>query len=143
MLWLETAASSHDAHSFAVAVEAIDWQARPADEIARAVQLALIAGAHIQARRLAMDGAARFPDHPELRKAAHILQPPTATVVAGNGNEAWRGNMEWLHDNWEQYKNKWIALRGGELLAVADSVDELVEKAGDPREAGYLLTKPW
>ncbi len=35
--------------------------------------LALMAGAHLAARYLAMEGAERFPDHAELQKMAHMV----------------------------------------------------------------------
>lgn len=140
MLWLETAASSRDAHSFAIAVEAIDWQVRPADETARAVDLALKVGAPTLARTLAMEGADRFPDHPELRKMAYVLAPPKARIVPGQPDTSWKANRAWLLAHRHEYAGQWIALLDGVLLGADASFDKLVARIGDVRGTGIFLT---
>jgi hypothetical protein len=81
MAQLEAAAEAstvYDVAPFVAAYEAIDWEERTADDYARAIQLALSAGAgaHPITRKLAMEGSERYPDHAELQKAAYILAPP-------------------------------------------------------------------
>ncbi|MEW5986556.1 MAG: hypothetical protein AB1791_07990 [Chloroflexota bacterium] len=146
MAQLEKAAAAsdpYDVSAFVTAVKAVDWDSRPAADFVRAVYLALNAGAHLTARHLAMAGAARFPDHAELQKMAYILAPPKATVSKSGPHPENKGNMAWLKENWDTYRGRWVALRGGQLLAVADSLDGLVAQVGEIRNTSILVTSIW
>lgn len=146
MARLEAAAEAstpYDVAPFVRAYEAIDWEEQTADDFARAVRLALWVGAHLVARNLALEGARYYPQHIELKKMAHILAPPKATVSKGPPDPWVKGNMIWLKAHWDEYKGQWVALRGGQLLATADSFDEIIEQVGEVRNTGILVTQLW
>ncbi len=67
---LESAAGAGDERGFVEACTYIDWTIQPPNATMRAVRLAIAAGAPLSARRLAMEGAQRHPQHAELQKAA-------------------------------------------------------------------------
>lgn len=128
---LEKAAFAKDEMAFLAARQAIDWRERPAEDFVRAVDLALMAGAFVAARNLSAEGAKRFPDYAELKNMARILAPPTVRSSPSDGNRTWKANKLWLKRHWNGYKGKWVALRDGALLAVGDSLAEVIEQVGD------------
>lgn len=143
MLWLEVTADEGELAAFVRLANAINWQQRSAEAFARAVQLALKVGAHLTARKLALTAAQRFPEHAELAKAARILAPPVARVVASEQGANWTGNMEWLQAHRAEYEGRWVALRSGSLVTTAGSLADLLAQVGDPRERDILVTKVW
>jgi len=143
MAALQAAAEAKDELAFLTARKAIDWAARPAEDFVHAVQLALMAGAFVAARNLAAEGAERYSDHAELQKMAYILAPPKVTVVKGKTNTTWKADRAWLKTHWDAYRGHWVALRNGELLGAADSLDGLVDQVGEIRGKGILVTPIW
>lgn len=121
----------------------IDWSERPAEDYVRAVYLALNSGAHLVARNLAMQGAERYPADAELQKMAYVLAPPKVTVSKLPPKPGIRADRDWLQANWDTYKGKWVALRNGELLGVADSLDDLLKEVGEIENTGILVTQLW
>jgi hypothetical protein len=93
--------------------------------IIQAVHQSPAKGAHLQARRLAIQGTNLYPDNAELAKMAHILARPVVTRRKGKNSGDARNNQLWLKRNFDNYKGKWVALRNGKLLGVADSMREL------------------
>jgi len=136
---LEIAAEMGDETAFVQAASEIDWSQRPAADFARAVHLALAAGAHLLARKLAAQGAKLHPDHPELQKMSHILAPPRVVKVDLPPVSSARANLTWLRAHADEYKGQWVALRDGSLLATAATADEL--KARLESTDGILLTR--
>jgi hypothetical protein len=49
------------------------------------------------------------------------------------------GAMEWLKEHWGEYPGEWVAVRDGELLGHAATLDELKRQIGSLRIA--LVTK--
>jgi hypothetical protein len=144
MAALEAAAersSVYDVSPFVTACEQVDWRERPAEAFVRGVRLALKVGAHIIARKLALEGAERFPEHAELKKMAHILGPPKVTVSNRPPEPVVGDNMAWLTAHWEEYKGQWVALRDGKVLATADSFEGVIELVGPVKNTGVLVTK--
>ena len=133
----------HNISPFAQMFQRIDWSTRPVEDIVEGAQLALGVGAHLLARDLVMGNASRFPDHPELQKMAHILAPPRVKVSPTPPNRSRKGNMVWLKNHWEAYRGKWVALRSGELLAVADSMNALLEQVGEVKNTNIMVTPIW
>jgi len=121
---LARAAEAGDAQAFVTAYQAIDWATRTADEVERAIQWALAAGAHLAARALATNGAAQYPDAAELQKAARILAPPKL-LRRLPADPTIRANHEWLRSHRLDYHGQWVALRNGQLLANGDSLQAL------------------
>jgi hypothetical protein len=143
MAALEAAAYAKDERAYLRARKAIDWSKRPPTDFVRAVDLAFLAGAYMAARNLSREGAELYPDHAELQKMAYVLAPPQ--VIAGNTgpHPDIEANRQWLKANWNQYRGHWVALKDGQLLGVADSLDALVEQIGEIRNTGILVTSLW
>jgi hypothetical protein len=140
LLPLEAAAAGQDEQAFWQASREIDWNRMPAADIARAVELALMAGAYTTARQLATNGYQRFPNHTRLQKMAHILAAPEATTVKSEDRAVWQANRQWLRTHQHEYRGKWVALRNGELLGVADSPADLSVQLGEIKGKGIFLT---
>ena len=118
-----------------------DVSIRTPDEVVHAIRQALEAGEAGRARHLAIAGAQRYPDHAELHKYARVLAPPTARVVPASpaSRASVKANGAWLKAHRTAYLGRWIALRAGTVVRVADSFEALVADLGDT--TGLLLTK--
>ena len=136
-------ATPDDVSPFVAVYQQIDWMTRRADDFAQATRLALSVGAHLIARECALAGRQRFPDHPELQKMARVLSPPKARSVPRAGSSSWPANRAWLKQHWDDYRGHWVALRDGQLLAVADDVDGLVAQVGKLKDTNILVTPVW
>ena len=141
---LRTAADSGDEIGFIVALREAPRDALTAQDWELAIRLALQAGAHVQARELAQEGARRFPNDQRLQKRAHILSPPRvvgAFSVESENAAAQKADHEWMRTHWGEHRGQWIALRNGQLLGTASTLRELREQL---RRAGIDLTiKPF
>jgi len=131
MLQLQAAARSGNERAFIAAYHTTDWSRRSADDFLQAIQWALAAGAHLAARNLSTRGADRYPDHDELKKYARVLAPPK--VIGRNlpPRLSMRADHDWLKVNGERYRGQWIALRHGEFLGAAPSLQALTNKVGE------------
>lgn len=141
MAKLVAAAETGNEDAFITAAKLIDWRTRSPEDYVRAVQLALTAGAHLKARQLAAEGSALYPDHDELQKYAHVLAPPKILARGLPPDPNAGADMRWLKAHWEEYRGQWVALRGGELLGVASTWRDLIEKVGNPKGRGILVTR--
>jgi len=139
MAALVIAAQEGDESAFIKVASEIDWLQRSPADYARAVRLALAAGAHLFARKLADQGVERYPDHPILQKMAHILAPPRVVKTKKPSATSVRSNQAWLRTYADQYKGQWVALRDGVLLATAETARKL-EGCLDSTE-DVMLTK--
>lgn len=143
MATLLAAAEAKNEHAFGVALNTIDWQRRPPADFLHAIDLALTAGAYLAARRLANQGTTQYPQQRELQKLAQLLAPPKVTVGTSGHRANVEANRVWLRAHWEQYRGQWVALRNGELLGVADSLDALVTQIGSIKSNDTLVTALW
>ncbi len=141
--WIAVLPMPENLGQFVQAYHQIDWDNQEANAFARAVTLALQTGAHLIARECALAGNRRFPDYLELQKMARILAPPNAKSIPGQGNPSWRANRAWLQQHWDDYRGHWVALRQGQLLAVADDVNGLVAQVGELKGTDILITSIW
>ncbi|MEZ4714400.1 MAG: hypothetical protein R3A44_44880 [Caldilineaceae bacterium] len=141
LLWnqLAQAAEIGDTHAFVTVYRLIDWSTRKPAEFERAIQWALAAGAHLAARTLAATGAAKYPAHAELQKAARILAPPKVLRRNLAPDPTLRANHNWLRTHRLEYSGQWVALRNGQLLASGDSLQELTNAF--PVSPDTLFTK--
>ncbi len=136
---LEIAAQTGDEATFVHVASEVNWAERPSDDLARAVRLALAAGAHLFARNLAAEGARLYPNHHELRKMARLLAPPRIVHTDRPSVPSVEPNHEWLRSHSTEYRGRWVALRNGELLAAGSAAREL--KAQLDTLEGVLLTR--
>jgi hypothetical protein len=119
--------------------EALEQSPQSAEDFIRRIAQALQAGEFVLARRLASEGGARYPQHAELGKYARVLAPPRVLQHHTPSTMSVRANKTWLQEHKTQYRGKWVALRSGELVGVAPSLDALLTQVGST--AGLLLTK--
>lgn len=136
---LEIAAEVGEETVFVQAASEIDWLQRPAADFARAVHLALAAGAHLFARKLANYGYRLYPHHAELAKMAHILAPPRVVRANLPPDPSVRVNLEWMRAHAAEYRGRWVALKEGMLLASAPTARELRDQL--PTTADLFLTR--
>ncbi len=99
--------------------------ARPEEVFDRLRQL-IEEGRITEARRLTVEAARRFPDHPRVRLAKRVLNDGKATSNPWVQPTA-TAEIAWLDDPPDEARGKWVALIGGELVGIADSAKKLVE----------------
>jgi hypothetical protein len=136
---LETAAGSGDLSVFAKAEQAIDWMGHPPEDLIHAVDLAISIGAFVSARRLSEIGARQFPDHETVQRYARVLAPPKILRTDLPPDPGAAADMLWLKKHSSEYRNRWVALKDGELLDSAESFEQLIAK--HPARSGVLLTR--
>ncbi|MBI4675688.1 MAG: hypothetical protein HY741_28940 [Chloroflexi bacterium] len=105
----------------------------------RAIKKALAEGAYLHARVLSAEGARRYPKHALLGRYATALAPPRIIGSAPATKTDLRANKAWIEKHGSRYSGKWIALRDGTLLGVADTLQDLADALGNTQ--GILLTK--
>ncbi len=138
---LETVAQVSDEIAFSLAVDAMNWETRPAEDYERAIRLALLVGAHLKARKLTNQGVEKYPDHLELQKFSRVLASPKVIDTHLPPDPNAQADIEWIKAHREKYRGQWVALHGGQLLAVAPTISELVKVIGNPKGTGILVTR--
>lgn len=112
----------------------------PTDLLA-AIHTALSTGDTLTARALAAAAHRLHPDDPDLARYWRVLAPPVATAVTQPNRPDIRADFDWLRSHRDEYAGRWVALRDGQLLAAAESVDSLIAQVGDVRNTGILITQ--
>jgi hypothetical protein len=138
---LEEAARNEDRQGFVEIVEATEWSTYAANELIRAVDLALSLDLVTVARALAQRGRRLFPDNQRLRHAGSVLEPSTSQVVESPDAPVDRNaTFAWLEQQRGSYRDQWIAVRAGVLLGAAASLQELAATV-DVNDPATLVTK--
>jgi len=139
---LKDAAEAGDRRGFARLVETTDWSTRPPEELTKAIDLALSLEMATLAIKLAQLGGRLFPEHERVQRAARVLAPPVVRSVHPPRARGLDISMAWLAEHAHQYRGKWVAVRGGQLLGVADSLAELMPLIGEGEDAiSTLVTR--
>lgn len=101
---------------------------------------ALITDYYPEARRLAAEAAARFPDHDEIRSAHYVLNSPAGPVGTAPPEPPTDEEFEWLRNPPESVRGKWVALSGREMVATADKLVDLVKtlRSQNPRKRALV-----
>ena len=99
----------------------------------QAMEAALKKGDFYTAQALSIEAGKDYPDHAEVQRYAYILAPAKITTSKSDPErrKTIQADREWMKQNRHKYRNRWVALRSGRLLADAASVDELAERVGD------------
>ena len=124
----ETSASTAGAdspRSFAPEYLAVPPDAQ-ADEILYRIRT-LLTDQSIAARRLAIEGAARFPEHEGLQNARRILVDGKAKVGSGDPEPSTKEEFDWLRSPPQSVRGKWVALVGDKLVASAETLAKLTD----------------
>ncbi|MFB2894533.1 hypothetical protein ACE1CI_16610 [Aerosakkonemataceae cyanobacterium BLCC-F50] len=103
------------------------------EDFIRAIKLDFDRGGLHIARQLAFRALELYPDREQIQNYAHILAPPKATVSPSSPErrQSILADQEWMDKNRFKYIGRWVALRNGQLLADAASLDELAAQVGD------------
>lgn len=112
------------------------------EEYVAAMRAALWDANRPKAIKLASEAIKRFPEHKEVQKFDYVLNPPPARVVPSNPEERQRilADEEWIKQHQDEYKNRWVGIRNGELVESAGSLKELIKRIGADNTKGVLLT---
>lgn len=100
---------------------------------------ALRRGDVIKARHIAAKGSQQYPKHLELQEYNRVLAPPRILNREMPPTSGVRANHNWLKAHQQDYRGRWIALRHGELVGVAESLHTLTNKLETIK--GILLTR--
>lgn len=136
---LEEAAESGNETAFLKALTEISWQGRPATEFVHAIKLALKIGAPTAAQRIYTEAISRYQNHPDIQRYARLFAPPRVQTRTSPSNPTLKANREWLKSHRNEYRGQWVAVRNGELLAAAPSLEDLIGQVGDT--PNVLLTR--
>lgn len=139
MARLEDAANAKDEHAFLEALKEVEWRNRPPADFTRAAQWALKAGAYKAAYQISAEGAKHHPDNLEVQKYARVLAPPKVVSGKEPPDPTLKANRKWLEAHEGEYPGQWVAIRNGELLGMANSLEELAQQVGNTKDA--LLTR--
>jgi hypothetical protein len=137
---LEAAAVVANIEQFTSIYQGMDLSARSVTDIIYIVQLALGIGAIALAREVCEIGLRHFTDNSELMEMSSVLAPPRISGSKRKLSSGTRANTEWLNAHADEYRDKWVALRAGSLIAVADSIKELLALTGDVRGTDIFIT---
>lgn len=135
---LEQAAKTGSESAFVKALQTVSWTDRPASDFTRAIRLALQAGAHFAAREISEKAIRSYPSDAELQRLVRALAPPRLISSALPADDVGSANRKWLQSHVGEHKGRWVAVKNGELLGVADSLPELTASLRDT--ADVLLT---
>jgi len=137
MAALQAAADAQDENAFLATYRTIDWEHSDARTFEIAIHLALAAGAHMAARRLAAQGAALHSESKRLQNVARALAPPRVLMRNLPAEEGPDTNRTWMLVNRDLYLGQWVALRNGELLGAAEQLKNLTARFGIVPEVLY------
>lgn len=135
IILVKESARAGDWRTFAALVEAIDWSTRGPDELTAAIDTALSLEMASLAIELAQLGGRLFPDHERIQRAAQVLAPPVVGAVRPSRAKGLNVSMAWFEEYANQYRGQWVAVREGQLLAAAESLEELIPSIGDGEDA--------
>jgi hypothetical protein len=136
---LEQAVNKGNEQAFINALQKVEWTDRQARDFARAIKLALNIGAPTAAQQIYNKGVARYPNNADLQRYARLFAPASPATKTLPPNPTLKANREWLKLHRSEYRGQWIAVRNGELLATATSLEELIGRVGDT--TNVLLTR--
>ncbi len=99
---------------------------RTAEAILDEIRTLLSAGNILAAQELTTDAVAKFPGDVELRNAKRVLCDGKSYVVPGKPEPSRRPELEWLRDPPADYRGKWVALVGREVVASGETLKEVL-----------------
>ena len=140
--FLEQLATAQDYQRFAILVQGIDWPSRPAEELGKAIDLALSLQMVAVARELVELGRRLYPGDEHIRQAHHVLAPPVAQSKQLRHIQGLDASKRWLREHASEYRGQWVAVHNGELVGAGNTLDELRSVLGEDQDtASTMLTK--
>ncbi len=105
----------------------------------RHIRALLARGEYQEASRAAESAASEYPGNPELERYARLLAPP----VIGPSHSADAGDIaadkRWLKEHAAEFQGKVVALRDGQFLGAAPTVEALQREVGSLK--GCFVTR--
>ena len=138
---LEAAARTENRELFSRWLRLMELTDKPPEDYVRIIQLCLGLEMHSRARKIALEGAEKFQNDVDLQKLARLLGPAKVINPDLPPDPNAAANMQWLRQHADEYHGKFVAVKGGELLAVASSYKELFEIVGPVKGKGILVTQ--
>lgn len=132
---LEEGARAGDHRRFIALVKATDWSTRTPEELLKAISLAFSPELATLTMELAQLGGWLFPDHEQVQRGAQVLAPPVVRAVRPPRARGLRASMLWLREHASEYRGQWVAVREGQLLGAAESLEELMPLVGEGEDA--------
>ena len=136
---LEEYVQAGERQQFVALAEAIDWSACGPEELLRAIDLALSLELASLAIKLAQQGRRLFPNHERIQQAAQVLAPPIGREVSTPYAQNLSASQVWLREHAPEYRGRWVAVREGELVATAESLQELTTMMGEDEDPTNTL----
>jgi hypothetical protein len=75
-----------------------------------------------EARALAREMGARWPDDRDAQHWARVLAPPRGRVVPGRRSRSLDRERAWLREHAHEYPGQWLAIFGDQLIAADPSL---------------------
>jgi hypothetical protein len=139
---LEQAATQADRQVFALLATTIDWSLHGANDLTRAIDLALALDMISLARELAQQGRKIFPQDKRLQQALAVLAPPVVRGIRPAQSLLLTASQRWLQEHASRYTGQWVAVRHGTLLGSAPTLQELHERIGaEGQTASTIVVK--
>ena len=135
---LREAAEKWDAAAFVALLKQADWAGRTEEDYVELIRLAFGLD-YRTALGLARKGVEAFPHSEELRKLFRMLEPPEVRLSDRPPDPMIGANLDCLEENAQRHPGKWLGVRKGELLGVADTLDDLEKQLGSLE--GVLVDK--
>jgi hypothetical protein len=79
-----------------------------------------------EARALAKEMAARWPDDKDVRHWARVLAPAKARVIPGRGGRPLDQERAWLREHAHEYPGCWLAVYGDQLIAADPDLSQVM-----------------
>lgn len=100
-----------------------------AAELVAAIESLLQSQQFLAARQVAARAAKAHSGHPWLELANRVLNPTRIAARPSSDNGIDRSKeLDWLRSRSSEHRGKWVALLGDELIACADSFDEVLRE---------------
>ncbi len=93
-----------------------------------------------EARRLAAEAIKVLPDHSDLRRIHELLNVGRSRRLPATGGSI-REELEQLRDPPDEFRGKWVAVVGREIVGVADSLKELMARLPSGLEPAPLAVQ--
>lgn len=108
-----------------------------------AIQSALRQEHDSRAWEIAKQGAEIFPESEPLTRAAEVLAPARVVKKKRKAShiKGLTASLQWLAENGSRYKDRWIAVHDGQMVADAATRDELDKHLSSKIRENALITR--
>jgi len=127
---LEEAAMRDDRQDFTRLAREIQWKTALAEDLSRAIDLALALELVPLAMELAQRGKQLFPNSQRIQRAAQVLKPPVIVSTRPAQGDSRDVSRAWLTQHDHEYRGQWVAVRGGALLGASPTLNGLYQQIG-------------